>query len=159
MNVSKDMVVTIDYELKSSDGEILDSSDENGSLSFIQGSGFLIPGLERLLDGKKVGDAISETLAAADAFGEYDEALVFEATREDFEAGIELKEGLEFEAEINEHVRLCTITDIKGNVITVDANHPFSGEALSVRATVLGVRLATSEEIEHGHVHDGSESH
>ena len=159
MKVSKDMVVTIDYELKSTDGEILDSSDENGSLSFIQGSGFLIPGLERLLDGKQVGDAVSETLSAADAFGEYDEALVFEASRDDFEKGVKLEEGLEFEADINEQVRLCTITAIKGDIITVDANHPFSGEELAVRATVLGVRLASPEEIEHGHVHDGSEEH
>lgn len=159
MTVKKDKVVTIEYELKSLDGEILDSSDENGALAYIQGSEFLIPGLERLLEGKKVGDAVNQTLKPADAFGDYDEALVFEAARSDFEEGVELQEGLEFEAEVNEKVRLCTIVEIKGDAVTVDANHPFSGEELAVRAKILDIRDATPEELDHGHVHDGHDGH
>lgn len=159
MTASKDKVVSIEYELKSVDGEILDSSDENGVLSYLQGSGFLFPGLEKALEGKAVGDAISQTFKAADAYGEYDEKFVFEAARSDFTEGVELYEGLEFEAEVEDELKICTIIHIDGDKVTVDANHPLSGEDLQVRAKITEIRDATPEEIEHGHVHDGSEHH
>ena len=149
MTVNKDKVITIDYELKSADGEILDSSDENGALSYIHGAGYLVPGIERALD----------VVSPVDGYGEYDENLVFEVTKDDFEKGVEIYEGLEFQAEIGEEVRLCTVVAIENDAITIDANHPLSGEELHVRAKVLEIRDATPEELEHGHVHDGSEEH
>lgn len=159
MTVSKDKVITIDYELKSADGEILDSSDENGALSYIHGAGYLVPGIERALEGKKIGDAIQTVVSPEDGYGEYDEDLVFEVTKDDFEKDVEIFEGLEFQAEIGEEVRLCTVVAIENDAITIDANHPLSGEELHVRAKVLEIRDATTEEIEHGHVHDGTEEH
>lgn len=159
MNIAKDKVVSIEYELKSTDGEILDSSDENGVLSYLQGSGFLFPGLEKALEGKKTGDQLDRTFTAVEAYGEYDEALVFNAARSDFAEGVELFEGLEFEAEVEDEPRVCTIIAINGDEVTVDANHPLSGEDLQVRVKVTGVREATPEEIENGHVHDGDGHH
>jgi FKBP-type peptidyl-prolyl cis-trans isomerase SlyD len=159
MNVAKEKVVTIDYELKSAEGEIYDSSDENGALSYIHGIGFLVPGLEKLLEGKTIGDAVEASLTPEEAYGEYDEELVFDVDKSDFEAGVELHEGLEFQAEVAGEVRLCTIVEIEGETVTVDANHPLSGESLQVRAKILAVREATAEELDHGHVHDGSEEH
>ena len=159
MTVSKDKVITIDYELKSADGEILDSSDENGALSYIHGAGFLVPGIEKALDGKQVGDAIQTVVPPEEGYGEYDEDHVYEVTKDNFEEGVEIFEGLEFQAEIEDEVRLCTVVAIEGDNITVDANHPLSGEELHVRAKVLAIRDATPEELEHGHVHDGSETH
>ena len=159
MTVCKEKVITIDYELKSADGEILDSSDENGALSYIHGIGFLVPGIERALDGKKIGDAIQTVVSPEDGYGEYDEDLVFEVTKDDFEKDVEIFEGLEFQAEIGDEVRLCTVVAIENDTITVDANHPLSGEELHVRAKVLEIRDATPEELEHGHVHDGHEEH
>ena len=159
MTVSKDKVITIEYELKSADGEIFDSSEENGALSYIQGGGFLVPGIENALEGKKVGDAIQIVVQPAEGYGEYSEDLVFEVGKDDFEKGVEIVEGLEFQAEIGDEVRLCTVVAIEKDLITVDANHPLSGEELHVRAKVLEIRDASPEEIEHGHVHDGHEEH
>jgi FKBP-type peptidyl-prolyl cis-trans isomerase SlyD len=159
MTVEKDKVITIDYELKSADGEILDSSDENGALSYIHGAGYLVPGIENALAGKQIGESIQVVVPPADGYGEYNEELVFEVTKDDFEEGVEIFEGLEFQAEIDEQVRLCTVVAVENDKVTVDANHPLSGEELHVRAKVLGIREASAEEIEHGHVHDGSEEH
>jgi FKBP-type peptidyl-prolyl cis-trans isomerase SlyD len=159
MTVEKDKVITIDYELKSADGEILDSSEENGALSYIHGAGYLVPGIENALVGKKVGESIQIVVSPADGYGEYNEELVFEVTKDDFEKGIELFEGLEFQAEIDDEPRVCTVVAIEDDKVTVDANHPLSGEELHVRAKVVSIRDASPEEIEHGHVHDGTEEH
>ncbi len=159
MKIEKNRVATIEYELKAVDGEILDSSDENGALSYIQGSGFLFPGLEKALEGLKKGDKLERVFLPADAYGEYDDSLVFKVTRSDFEDGIELYEGLEFQAEVADESRVCTIIGIEGDQFTVDANHPLCDEKLEVKVSILDVREATAVELDHGHVHDGSEEH
>jgi len=159
MQVEKNRVVTISYEMKDNQAEILDSSEESGDLTYLHGSSFLVPGFERALDGKKAGDGIQVTIMPTDGYGEYDETLIFQVSRSDFQDGVELYEGLEFEAEVRDELRWCTIAAIEGDVVTVDANHPLAGEELIVQAKVLEIREATPEELEHGHVHGPDDEH
>lgn len=158
MRIENNKVVTISYEMKDEDGEILDSSDESGDLDYLHGTNFLMPGLEASLLGKKVGDKIDETFQPADAFGEYDESLIFTVNKDEFQDGVELYEGLEFQADVRDESRICVIVAIEGDQVTVDANHPLADTVVKVKAEVKAIRDASEEEIEHGHAH-GEDGH
>lgn len=161
LQVEDDKVVTISYTLKNSQGEVLDSSEENGDLDYLHGYEGIMPGLERALQGKTIGNSISVELSGDDAYGEYDEKLIFTVPRSEFPDEIDIEEGLEFEAEIQDSIRYCTIEEIDAQgMVRVNANHPLAGETLQVAAKVLAIREATEEELDHGHVHsDGHHDH
>jgi FKBP-type peptidyl-prolyl cis-trans isomerase SlyD len=116
--------------------------------------------IETALEGKQVGDALRVKLQPEEAFGEYDADLVTVEPRHLFPENIEV--GMQFERagdeEEGEEDMLFTITDIAGDKVVVDGNHPLAGIALIFSCTVSGVRAATADEIEHGHAH-GPEGH
>ena len=45
------------------------------------------------------------------------------------------------------------VMEVEGDEVTIDFNHPLAGETLDFDVTISGIRAATSEELEHGHVH------
>jgi len=158
--IEEDMVVTISYTLRDESGEILDSSEENGNLDFLVGYEGVMPGLEQALIGKKLGDSVDLSLSGEDAYGEYDEKLFFTVAKDEFPKDVELTEGLEFEAEIQDRIRYCTIEKITDDdMVHINANHPLAGQVLQVQAKVLGIREATDEELDHGHVHSDDDHH
>ncbi len=155
MTIEKNKVVMIDYTLKDSDGEIIDSSDSSEPLAYLHGNGNLIPGLERELEGKKPGDKLSCVVSPADAYGDYDENLVFTVKKTNFAEPDKIEEGMQFEAQSEGGSRAVTVVAVKGDDVTVDANHPLAGEDLHFSVSVVEVRDATAEELQHGHVHEG----
>jgi FKBP-type peptidyl-prolyl cis-trans isomerase SlyD len=160
MKVTENKVVTITYSISDRDGSILESSAKSGNLTYLHYSGSLIPGMEKALSDKKEGDRIDEIIEADDAFGKYDDEMVFSVPRSQFSiSDEELKEGLEFQAQISGEMRFCRIEKINGNQIKINANHPLSGKDIRFEAEILEIRDATDEEIEHGHVHGEHEHH
>lgn len=159
MVVEKDKVITIDYTLKDSDGETIDSSEESEPLVYLHGNGNLIPGLEKQLQGKKEGEKLSCVIRPEDAYGEYDEDLVFTVQKSSFQDPDKIEEGMQFEAHGEDGARVVTVVAVQGEEVTVDANHPLAGEDLHFDVKVVGIRDATAEELTHGHVHslDGCE--
>ncbi len=157
MTISKNCVVSIDYVVKDADGTLLESS-EGDDLSFIHGMGVLVPGLEEDMEGKETGFEIKKTLGPDEAFGRRDEALVLEVSKEEFENPEDVEVGLAFQAEIGDDIRFCTVIQIEGDKVVVDANHPFADKTLQFEVKVKTVREASEEELEHGHVH-GTEGH
>lgn len=156
MTVGKDAVVTIAYTLKNDDGEVIDTSENHGDLSYLHGHENIVPGLERALDGKTVGDQIDTTVNPADGYGERRDDLVFSIPRERLPEG-ELELGMQFRAQSQEGQEIVVnLVDIGETDVTLDGNHPLAGQDLHFDVTVQGVREATEEEISHGHVHDGS---
>jgi len=153
MQISKDKVVSIDYTLTDSKGEVLDSSSKGHPLQYIQGQGHLIPGLEKALEGKKAGDSLKAQVPAADGYGERDDSLMQTLSKDSFGEIPDLKVGMELEAESDEGVRVITVVGIEGDDVVVDGNHPLAGMDLSFDVTVVGVREATTDELGHGHVH------
>jgi FKBP-type peptidyl-prolyl cis-trans isomerase SlyD len=94
MPIGRGTVATLDYELKTSDGELLE--DEGASLAYLHGGfGGIFPKVEAELEGKDVGDEIAITLEPEDAFGEYDAELLRVEPRDRFPAVIEV--GMRFE--------------------------------------------------------------
>lgn len=160
MTIAENKVATIHYTLKNDKGVLIESSVGGEPLSYIHGIGNLIPGLESVLTGKKSGDKVSVTVAPADAYGEIDENLVEEVPRAEFEDEADLEVGKEFQYDDEDgniyHVRISKIVD---DTVTVDGNHPLAGMTLNFDVEVVNVREASSEELDHGHVHDEHTHH
>jgi FKBP-type peptidyl-prolyl cis-trans isomerase SlyD len=155
MKIAKDTVVSLNYELLDSSGELLERVDEQ--ISYLHG-GYdgIFPLVEEALHGKDVGEKISVTMQPDDAFGEYDHNLIEVEPRSSFPK--EVAVGMQFEgapeASDDEDFMLFTVVEVTDDEVTVDGNHPLAGKTLTFNCTVTGVRKATEEELEHGHVHE-----
>jgi FKBP-type peptidyl-prolyl cis-trans isomerase SlyD len=158
MRIEARKVATIDYTLTDEDGEVLDSSEDDGPLLYLHGFGNIVPGLESALEGKSAGDQLSVTVAPEKGYGERDEALVQSIPRGQFPAG-DIKVGMRFSAESDEGARVLTVVAVDAKEVTVDGNHPLAGQTLSFDVTVRSVRDATDDEIQHGHAHDPNDHH
>jgi FKBP-type peptidyl-prolyl cis-trans isomerase SlyD len=157
MNICKDTVVTLSYVVRDLDGRTLEESDE--AVSYLHG-GYdnIFPLVEQALEGKATGETVDLKLQPADAFGELDEELVRIESRDVFPDNIEV--GMQFvgaPVEGGEEM-LYTVTDIAGDKVVVDGNHPYAGQAVHFQCTVTEVRAATPDEVAHGHAH-GAHGH
>ncbi len=150
MTITKDSVVTIEYTLTDNDNEVLDSSEGVGPLEYLHGHSNLIPGLERHLEGKAAGDSFKVSVEPADAYGDYQDDLVVEVARNQFPDDVEIEPGMQFEAGSPEGSRVVTVTEINGDKVKIDANHPLAGETLHFDVKVVGVREATEDEKANG---------
>ena len=159
MEVKMNTVVTISYELKDVNGNVLEKSKE--PIAYLHGGhDNIFPKVEEAMHGKKEGDKIEVGLEPADAFGEYDEQLVqIEPITAFPESNV--KEGMQFEGE-NEtgDIVIYTVTNVADGKVVVDGNHPWAGQRVLFSATINKVRDANAEEITHKHVHgEGGHHH
>jgi len=153
MTVAHHKVVTIDYTLKNAKGETLDTSEGQEPLVYLHGADNIVVGLERELEGKKVGDTVNTVVSAEDGYGERDDELVGVVPREMFESDMPIEVGMSFEAETDQGIQVVNVVDLNDAEVTVDGNHPLAGQELHFDVKVLNIRAATDEELEHGHVH------
>ena len=153
MPIAQDSVVSIHYTLKDDAGETLDSSASGDPLTYLHGHGNLVAGLERALDGKNTGDKLAVKVAAADGYGEYDKQLVQKIPRRSLKGIANVSVGMRLHAQTEHGPRAVTVTQITGDMVTIDGNHPLAGQALNFDIEVTEVREATEEELSHGHVH------
>ncbi len=153
MQVAKDAVVTIHYTLKNDAGETVDSSAGGEPLAYLQGNGNLIPGLENALEGKQAGDKVSVKVAPGEGYGEYDKSLVQQVPRRSFKGIANVQVGMQFQVQSNQGPRAVTVTNVVGDMVTVDGNHPLAGQNLNFDVEITDVRAASEEELAHGHVH------
>ncbi len=158
MSISQDQVVSIHYTLRDEAGEIIDSSPAGEPLAYLHGHGNLVPGLERELAGRSVGDKLTVTLSPADGYGEHDPKLVQQVPRRALKGVGNLRVGMRLSASSGRSDRTVTVTRISGDLVTVDGNHPLAGKKLHFEVEVAGVRAATETELSHGHVH-GPDGH
>jgi FKBP-type peptidyl-prolyl cis-trans isomerase SlyD len=160
MQIDKDTVVTLDYELTDSEGKAL--AEEGAQVAYLHG-GYdgIFAKVESGLHGKAVGDEIALSLEPSDAFGEYDEQLLRVESRESFPDVLQV--GMRFEGMPGggggDEAVIYTVTDITDDQVVVDGNHPLAGERLWFRGKVAGVRQASSDEVRHGHAHGEHGAH
>lgn len=156
MQVAKNTVVTLDYNVTDPDGALVDAGQE--PLVYLHG-GYddIFPKIEEALQGKGVGDSIVIKMQPDDAFGEYDAELIQIESRKGFPK--ELEVGMQFEGTPeggdDDDIMIYRVAEIADDKVVLDGNHPLAGMALVFTCTVTAVRPASAEEIEHGHVHDG----
>ncbi len=158
LKVEDGQVVSMDYTLRV-DGEVVDTSKGHAPLEFIQGTGNIIPGLERELYGLTIGANKKVSVAAADGYGELDPEAYADVPRAEFPDNIPLEKGIEIQVRDPSnnpmYARIDTFTD---ESVKLDFNHPLAGKTLSFDVTIVALRGASPEELDHGHVH-GAEHH
>ena len=161
MKVANRTVVTIDYTLTSDAGDVIDSSSGGEPLAYLHGFGNIVPGLENALDGRDEGESVSVKVPPGEGYGERDPELVHRATRAQFQGIDEVEVGMRFQARSGNEMTVVTVVAVEGEDITLDANHPLAGMNLNFDVRIVGVRQATSVELEHGHPHgpDGNHHH
>jgi FKBP-type peptidyl-prolyl cis-trans isomerase SlyD len=158
MQIAAQKAVTIGYTLKDDAGKVLDSSDGGEPLTYLHGAGDIVPGLEKALDGKQVGDAISVSLSPEEAYGQRDERQVRNVPLRKLPKG-KVEVGMQYEVTTEAGPMLALVTAVRGDYATIDANHPLAGMRLHFDVKVVEVRDATAEELEHGHVHGPGDHH
>jgi FKBP-type peptidyl-prolyl cis-trans isomerase SlyD len=152
MQIAKDTVVSLDYELFDAAGTLIEKTQS--PITYLHG-GYdgVFPMVESALQGKGVGDACQVRLEPDDAFGEYEADMVRIEPRKQFPENVTV--GMQFEGAVEDHdqYKLYTVTEIADDKVVVDGNHPLAGQTLVFSCTVIDVRAATDEELHHGHVH------
>jgi FKBP-type peptidyl-prolyl cis-trans isomerase SlyD len=158
--ITDQKVVSLNYTVKDTAGQVVDSSDGAKPLVYLHGQKNIIAGLEAALVDKATGDEFEVTVEPAEAYGEYNEEMVQVVPRKAFEGVETIEPGMAFSAQTeNGPVRL-KVTKVEEDEITVDPNHPLSGKTLHFTGSVIDVRDATEEELSHGHVHgEGGQQH
>lgn len=147
MVIENNRVATFHYKLKNEKGEVISASPEDDPLTYLHGSGAIIPGLERELEGKSAGDEFSITVPPEEGYGNKNPELFTVIKREAFQGIDEIGPGMQFQAEDNNgNVQVVTVVAVDGDKITVDRNHPLAGVALNFEICVVDVREATEEE-------------
>jgi FKBP-type peptidyl-prolyl cis-trans isomerase SlyD len=158
--IADQKVVSLNYTVKDTEGQVVDSSEGAAPLVYLHGQGDVIPGLEAALLGKAPGEEFDVTVEPADAYGEYNEEMVQVVPRTVFEGVENIETGMVFTAQAQNGPVQLTVAKIDGDDITVDPNHPLSGKTLHFSGSVIEVREATEEELTHGHVHgEGGHQH
>lgn len=123
--------VRINYTGKLTDGTRFDSSEGREPLEFQVGSGQIISGLDREVEGMKVGDKQTVTVPAEEAYGPHDAAKVQQVPREALPPELEPQEGMQLQAQTPEGAQMTLIViAVAEQEITVDANHPLAGKDL-----------------------------
>lgn len=153
MQIAKNAVVSFDYKLTNAQGDVLDKSEGRGPLTYLHGARNIIPGLEAALEGRSSGDALTVTIDPEKAYGLRNEQAVQVAPRSAFPANQMIMVGQQLQARGPNgqqfNVRVTKVTD---DTVTVDANHPLAGVPLTFEVTIVDVRPATAEELQHNRV-------
>jgi FKBP-type peptidyl-prolyl cis-trans isomerase SlyD len=154
MQIAKNTVATIDYTLTDPQGQVIDTSKGRQPLSYLHGASNIIPGLESALEGKSAGEVVNVTVPPEKGYGPRDPNLLQSVPRSNFQGVNDIKPGMQFQAQTpqgGQHV--VTVVKVDPQNVTVDANHPLAGMELKFDVTVVDVRQASPEEINHGHAY------
>lgn len=154
MEISSPCVVALTWTLKDSLGETLDQLEQ--PVEFLVGGDDLLPAIETALQGHEAGAVLHLNLEPEDAFGDFDEQLIFLAPRGQLPA--QLEEGMLIEAaslpagvlEGAPPELVLTITEIYPEHVVLDGNHPLAGIGLRLRLNVVRVREASVDEVGRG---------
>jgi FKBP-type peptidyl-prolyl cis-trans isomerase SlyD len=152
-SIKKGDVVAFNYVLTTDGGQIIDKSEKGKPLHYLHGYGNIVAGLEREMEGLKVGDKKKVQVAAAEGYGELNPNLLLKVEKKNFPPGVELQQGMQFETPFENTTVIFTIDKIEGEEVMINGNHPLAGVDLHFDIEVVSVRQATSEELTHGHVH------
>lgn len=160
MQIAEKTVVSIHYTLTNAEGETLDSSVGQEPLVYLHGSNNIIAGLEAALLGKVVGDTLQVSVEPTDGYGEVRDELVQEVDRSAFVGVEDIDVGMQFMAQTPWGEQPVTVVKLEGENITLDGNHPLAGQVLNFDVEVVDIREASTEELDHGHVHgEGGHHH
>ncbi|MBS0632420.1 MAG: peptidylprolyl isomerase [Verrucomicrobia bacterium] len=150
---SSPRIVTFHYTLRDPSGRVLDTSAGAEPITYLEGGGQIIEGLDEQLRDAAAGVKRAVTVLAAKAYGEFDPGQVQRVKRGLLPVGDELKVGDQFQTGPDRQAPIVTVVSIDGDEVTLDANHPLAGVDLTFDVEIVSARTATAEELRHGHAH------
>jgi FKBP-type peptidyl-prolyl cis-trans isomerase SlyD len=160
MRVATDAVVVFDYQLTDEKGRLIDRGSGPGAMAYIHGHDMLVPGLERALEGREVGDTLQVTVPPKDGYGEDQDQEEVRVPRADLPGELDLEPGAELEGtDENGETDTFWVVAIEGDEVVLTRTHPLAGVTLCFDVTIRRIREATAEELEHGHPHEGPHFH
>ena len=132
--------VKVHYTGTLNNGQVFDSSKDRQPLEFKIGSGMVIPGFDAAVTGLEPGETIKTTIPNAEAYGPYNEEMVAEIEKDKIPADFELAIGQRLQMQVpNGDAMAVTVTDIKGDVVTLDGNHPLAGQDLTFELELIEI--------------------
>jgi FKBP-type peptidyl-prolyl cis-trans isomerase SlyD len=146
-------VVTFHYTLLNPEGLVLDTSAGGEPITYLEGAGQIIDGLDQRLRTTSAGTRVRVSVPAAEAYGLPDPAQVQRVKRALLPVAGELHVGEQFQAGEDRFAPVVTVVAIDGDEVTLDANHPLAGVDLTFEVELVSARDATAEELTHGHPH------
>jgi FKBP-type peptidyl-prolyl cis-trans isomerase SlyD len=161
MTITKDKVVSLIYELRlnSPQGEVIEALSNDNPLTFLFGTGNLLPKFEEKIQGMNVGDTFDFNLSSTDAYGEVNAEAIIDVPLSAFEVNGAIDDDLLKLGNIipmrdNQGNRLNgVVKEVSSTDVTMDFNHPLAGSDLFFKGEVTEIREATEEELSHGHIH------
>lgn len=153
MPVEQNTVVSFHYTLTNQDGQQIESSREGMPMVYLHGAGNIIPGLEKEMAGREVGDTFVATIEPAEGYGERQPGKVQRVPAKHFPQPRKLQPGQLVRLETRQGTMQAVVVKVGRFNIDVDANHPLAGQTLTFDVEITEMRDATEEEIAHRHVH------
>jgi peptidylprolyl isomerase len=137
-------MVTVAYQGILDDGSIFDSSDEDEPLSFVLGEDTVLPGFEKAILGMETGEQKTVRVPPEEGFGLRQERLIDQFSIEKLPSGLNLKIGAQVEVVAEDGSRFqVVVTDLHNDRVTLDANHPLAGKALTFHIELLAIDRPT----------------
>jgi FKBP-type peptidyl-prolyl cis-trans isomerase SlyD len=146
-------VVSFHYTLRDPSGHVLDTSAGGDPVTYLEGAGQIIEGLDEQLRFAGTGEKARVLVPAKKAYGERDPAQIHRVKRALLPVEGELKVGDQFQTDTDRAAPVVTVQAIDGDDILLDANHPLAGVDLTFDVEITAVREPTPSELEHGHAH------
>ncbi|MFM9079742.1 MAG: peptidylprolyl isomerase [Opitutaceae bacterium] len=146
-------MVSFHYTLRDPGGRVLDTSAGGEPVTYLEGAGQIIDGLDARLRAAIAGQKSRVEVPAREAYGERDPAQLQRVKREVLPVEGEINVGDQFLTGPHRSVPVVSVAAIEGDEVVLDANHPLAGVDLTFDVEVTQAREATADELSHGHAH------
>ena len=153
----KRKVISFNYTLKDTKGEVLDASSGQ-PMAFLEGAQQIIPALEEQLKGMLIGQKKNVKLGAADAYGLVEPKMIMDVPKAEV-AHLKIEVGSFLQLQLSDSMKVVRVIKITDENVTLDGNHPLAGQDLEFDVEMVDLRDATEEELTHGHAHGAGGHH
>ena len=142
MTVSSGTKVSIEYTLRLEDKTAVDSNVDSEPFTYLHGAHQIIPGLEKALEGMKIGERKQVIVTPEEGYGAVNQEAFIEVTKEEFP-----QEALKVNALIQGRDArgqpfYARVVEIKDQAVLLDFNHPLAGKTLYFEVKVLDIQKA-----------------
>jgi FKBP-type peptidyl-prolyl cis-trans isomerase 2 len=140
MSAAAGSKVKVHYTGTFDDGEVFDSSREREPMEFEVGAQQVIPGFDQALVGMKTGESKSVRIPEEEAYGPYNPEMIMEVAPDQFEAGMKVEIGQQFQVEMGEgNPVVLMVKDVRDDKVVLDANHPMAGKTLNFEIELVEI--------------------
>ncbi len=140
MIIKKNDNVQVEYTGKLEDGSVFDKSEKEKPIEFVVGAGQMIPGFDKAVEGMKLNESKTINITPEDAYGEIRDDLIGIFSKESMPPELVVEKGAQIGITLSSGETIpAEITEINGDDVTVDSNHPLSGKNLIFDIKIVGV--------------------